>query len=314
MKKKSTSQLACRAVSTPCREEDEARLLVVQFSHPGGEYKRSHFEESKDKTLWKPWSDIFTKSHQRSFIQCNGAYLDDDNNKKPVPDLLNFWGEWEGPADVKPLTPVTDDEPKWLLTPRYPKKSDSGMNTDPFVFNGPFRYSFCRQERYVCLRDLAVGSMVLFGSSKGKKFVLDTVFVVGKNCGTIESHSNKKSLGLFWEMNINAIFKESRAGQCGGNVDGDLSQYTVYEGATQDFPVNGIYSFVPAKRESDKDSQFKRPVLTREMFGEIISPRPPVAIKKTTASKEYIAEKWNALKKYLLDEGFVLGVRFEINP
>ncbi len=309
MKKRTTSQLACRAVSTPCREENEANLLVVQFPHPKDEYK---FERSVVKSLAKPWTAVSGETHHRSFLQCEGTYR--ARNGKTGPEVLNFWGEWEGPADVKALKPALGGEPQWLLTPRYPKKTESGMNTDPFVFNGPFRYSFCRQKK-VSLRNLAVGSMVLFGSSMDRQFVLDTVFVVGKNCGTLESYSKKKSLGLFGKMNIDAILKEARAGQCGGKMKrGEAPQATVYEGATPESPVNGIYSFAPAKLASGKDSVFARPVLDKKLFGEIITPALSQTTKNTSASPADIVKIWKTLTQTLHKQGFVLGVRFDIRP
>lgn len=312
MKKKTTSQLACPAVSTPCREKDVAKLLIVQFPHPGKEYIKSCFEHGVDKSLTKPWTEISAKSHHRSFLQCEGTYR--AGNGKTGIGSLNFWGEWEGPADVKFLKPALGDDPKWLLTPRYPKKTESGMNTDPFVFNGPFRYSFCRQENKVSLRNLAVGSMVLFGSTKDGRFVLDTVFVVGKNCGTFESYSKKKSLGLFGQMNIGAILKEAGAGQCGGKKCGEAPQATAYAGATPESPANGIYSFAPAKLASGKDSVFARPVLDEDVFGEFISPNLSQNIKNTPASPADIVKIWKTLTQTLLQQGFVLGVRFDIKP
>jgi len=52
------------------------------------------------------------------------------------------------------------------------------QNTDPFVFGGEFRYSWCLQPSRRSLRDLDMGSVILFGSRVNWKFVLDTVFVL----------------------------------------------------------------------------------------------------------------------------------------
>ena len=312
-KTKTTSLLESSIKLPPCRKEDKASLLIVQFLHPGTEYSRNCFRPRTGNLINKLWSPVCSKGHHRSFLQCEGEYR--NGNGKAGDGLLNFWGEWEGSADVEKLEPSSGNSPRWLLKPRHPLKTDSGMNTDPFVFNGPFRYSFCQQATCVSLRKLAVGSMVLFGSCRGKQFLLDTVFVVGKNCGMLECYSKNKSLGLFGQMNITPILRNPGGRQCSGKKTcGDTLQASVYEGATPETPVNGIYSFVPARLSSDKESVFARPVLGENVFRAFISPRLSQGVKNTPASTEAIVKMWKQLKQTLCKQGFVLGVNFKINP
>ena len=79
--------------------------------------------------------------------------------------------------------------PRWVHTPYLvdPRTIENPQNTDPFVFGG-FAYTNCRQDywskrrqarRLTAMAHLAVGSMILFGSTRKGQFVLDTCFVVG---------------------------------------------------------------------------------------------------------------------------------------
>ena len=62
----------------------------------------------------------------------------------------------------------------------------SYQNTDPFIFETPFKYALCQQKAK--MKHLARGSVILFGSQVDTMdFCLDTVFVVG---GWIE-YSNR---------------------------------------------------------------------------------------------------------------------------
>ncbi len=326
MKNTTTRQSACGTVSTSRREKDKIELLVVQFMHPGGEYPKSRFDVKPDGSLVKKWSESNAGSHHRSFLQCNGQYRRSMNGKIGS-GLLNFWGEWEGPAIVQPLKDKSNFKPNWLLTPTYPKKNETGLNTDPFVFNGPFRYSLCQQGKKVSLQNLAAGSLILFGSCKKKNFMLDTVFVVGKDCGTVDSYSRKSPDDLFYQMTIGPVMNDpgEGQGQCGGkqNCDGTV-QSIVYEGATPDAPVNGMYSFAPARLASSKDGIFARPVLDEKILGEelfkeivssdrrIITPNLTQGIKNTDESKVDVVEVWKTLTKKLLEQKFVLGVSFGV--
>lgn len=307
-----TKQLKSFSESTPDQQEVEENLLVVQFLHPGGEYSKSCFLGDAGNPIKKQWSTACAKGHHRSFLQCEGTYQ--AGNGKSANGLLNFWGEWEGPAAVE-ILPVTPEGPRWLLTPRFPDKKDFGMNTDPFVFDGPFRYSFCQQSSKPTLRNLGVGSMLLFGSCWRKKFLLDTVFVVGRNCGSLNSFTKRKDLGLFGQMNITPILKEIGESPCTGKTKcGDDPQASVYEGATPEAPVNGIYSFVPARPATSKDSVFSRPVLESDVLEGFITPGLSQGIKRTAASTATIVEAWKRLTKELRKQGFVFGVQFEIDP
>ncbi len=72
------------------------------------------------------------------------------------------------------VTTFQPTRPFWQV----PKDGGWRQNTDPLVFGDHFLYSNCRQRQNGKMRDLAHGSLVLFGSKLGGQFVLDTLFVV----------------------------------------------------------------------------------------------------------------------------------------
>jgi hypothetical protein len=101
---------------------------------------------------------------------------------------LAFWAEWEAPSYVIHRWPEEGDLPRFLQEPRWerPTNKEFRQNTDPWVFGDCFRYSNCHQLNQSGLRNLAAGSVILFGSTlgfaspAGPRFVLDTLFVVSE--------------------------------------------------------------------------------------------------------------------------------------
>ena len=97
-----------------------------------------------------------------------------------------LWGEWEPPSKVEESKASGPSYPQYLHRPFLePRTEFAGhQNTDPFVFGDEFLYTGCQQWRGkphgnpVQLRYLLPGSLILFGSCAGDRFLLDTVFVV----------------------------------------------------------------------------------------------------------------------------------------
>jgi hypothetical protein len=155
----------------------DLQRCVVQFIHPGGEH-------GPDEAGGKRWNRGL---HKRKFLQVPGEYLTARDGRAYADDLV-FWGEREPESDVSAIIAPVAAGPKFLHRPYYvrPRAYPGDLqNTDPFVFGDHFLYTLCRQTKPVggharptFLRDLAAGSLILFGSLKGGGFVLDTAFVV----------------------------------------------------------------------------------------------------------------------------------------
>lgn len=155
---------------------------IIQFLHPGGEAKPDSYPH-------KTWSHTHNKnckpiSHSRKFALNAGKYVCDIENelKEQESEDMMFWCEWEPESTViNPLAKTSKEHPEYLYELWWQSKVNyAGLhNTDPFIFEGPFKYYNCRQKNKN-LQKLAPGSIILFGSNKDSQFVLDTVFVVGQ--------------------------------------------------------------------------------------------------------------------------------------
>lgn len=150
-------------------------VRLVQFPHPGGE----HTMPASGRRSWKLDSEM----HASTFLQSPGTYRRDAAAKDQCGEVA-FWGEWEGAVDLVSGVEPLPEGPRWLCRPdpgAAPPASDDGtpaQNTDPYAWGDAIRYTFCRQPGNGKLRRLGRGSVILFGSTLGDRFVLDTVLVV----------------------------------------------------------------------------------------------------------------------------------------
>ena len=305
---------------------------IVQFAHPGPE----HEPDSKNKDH-KSWN---TGAHCRKFLVSPGDCVQRNGHLKTNVDLL-FWGEWEPPSDVTPLTSRPDDlHPRWLHTPYLPAKIPTGggsgcsitckkggnlQNTDPYLFENAFKYLICKQgtaknTRRTRLAKLDPGSLILFGSTKGTGtdafFQLDTVFVVAD----FISYDPAKIQSLLRNSHVSAHYKDvvirkAFSGECHTEV-----KFRLYSGATFENQIHGMYSYAPAQRSSNNPQQgFKRVALRAEDFpAELRSElgQPFLTSKKlrnfkiTPAKIGLIKEFWEAVRSMSRKQKCVEGVRF----
>jgi len=220
--------------------ERPAGPVFVQLPHP----KDEHNPRAVSR---QPWN---TGEHRRKFIRGDGRYVARDGSLGEAP--LVFWGEWEAPSYVIDRRPAADSLPRCLHDPvwEHPKYSDARQNTDPWVFGDCFRYSNCKQFSQRALRKLARGSVILFGSTLNREFVVDTLFVVRDSCPFVPNRIPPDTDDAFRICTIEALRTDKKAaGFC----------FTLYRGATYDTPVNGLYSFVPCRRANGERSRFHRP-------------------------------------------------------
>ena len=75
------------------------RVLIVQFTHPGGEYAVSHKELVNGVKEWN------YGPHRRKFLKTVGQYVMDNGSLSLKQDLL-FWGEWEPTSKILPVSNV----------------------------------------------------------------------------------------------------------------------------------------------------------------------------------------------------------------
>lgn len=163
--------------------------MVIKLLHPG--------TEASAKSLAK--GDLFLPNrgrHIRKYLQHYADYIEHVNDC-PKRLEVQFWGEWEGPSEI--LETYQKQIPSSLHRPCNPSEEHPIIiNTDPLVFEKHWFYTNCQQFRKygpTKMNDLEDGSLILFGSTSKKSFLIDTVLVT-KQIDKIEITSNQSRQNL----------------------------------------------------------------------------------------------------------------------
>ena len=157
------------------------------------------------------------------------------------------------------------------------------------------------------LRHLSHGSVILFGSCRHDRFVLDTVFVVADHVDHGPANRDSALDGVISETYRNVViepwyFKPPLAYQ----------SFRLYSGATPDAPVDGMFSFAPCALRSERPSGFVRPVIE---LPEAITDNHKQSFRlNPQRSVADAARLWRAVAEQVLRTGLVLGTRFELPP
>jgi hypothetical protein len=223
---------------------------LVQFPHPGSEYPKPRGPRAE----WRRGKD----DHRRTFLVSPGTYRSAPDGDDFDGDVA-FWGEWEGAVDVVGDVDHVPGGPTWLGRPdpsaSPPDFPDSPpQNTDPFVWGDAMRYTYCRQPTNGKLRGLGRGSVILFGSSVGHRFVLEAVMVVSR---WVDHRCAADLRGVTDDAHMRATIEPMYGW-------GEGATHRLYVGATPSEPVNGMFSFVPCRPATGRDVGFARPVVNLE--------------------------------------------------
>lgn len=274
--------------------ERSDRPYIVQFPHPGGEYR-----PRGDEMDWN------RGPHHRKFLKATGSYLDADGVQGGP---ITFWGEWEPQSRVvESFPPGLRDGPRRLHQPWWdvPRHRRLLQNTDPLVFGDRFRYSNCRQTRNAALRRLPPGSLVLFGSALRGAFVLDTVFVVARQ-GVHYLRGAPDHLDVpDWVRSV--VFDPLRSTEDRGH-----EALRLYEGVRHADDPSGPYCFVPCRPYVPGDGAFARPVI--ELDRRWLTPRLSMGAKATEARPDDVRSVWAAVVDQVVAAGLCLGVELDVPP
>lgn len=177
-------------------------------------------------------------------------------------------------------------------------------------FGDRFLYTLCRQTKPIrgrprptFLRDLAPGSMVLFGSLKGGEFVLDTALVVAD--GLLHDFST-------WSTAIADRISETYATVTMRPTYQTAwpHQLRLYSGSTLDEPFDGMFSFVPCLPAARAPRGFARPVVRLD---GLITPGLMMGAKATRSlSLAQVKHSWAAVAAQVIEQGLGLGVQFAL--
>lgn len=295
------------------------KIRVIQFPHPGNEYKYSKEEKNCGIKKWNAGS-----CHSRNFIKAYGRYIDSSN--QPKNGILSFWGEWEPPATATKLDKTSGtDMPLYLIEPNLSlSSSEIGMNTDPLVFGSCFKYAICRQKsKNGILKNLEPGSIILFGCIRRDSFLLDTVFVTGEKRipFNLQNPSALKEINEYEQYKrivLDTFNKEKSSCACtpykknvSSCIPQDDNTNIYYEGVKYDSPINGMYSFVPARIFEDGNTGFERLVLNTTDFPEIKErcSRNFCTILESSGT-DSIKSFWNRLSDATLKNSLVKAIEF----
>jgi hypothetical protein len=273
--------------------------------HPGGE----HGEDAPGLKRWN------ARAHRRKFLS-SGGLLAAGPRDEPREGDIAFWGEWEPESQVDPILERVPGGPRWLHRPYYVRpdsyRRDGQVlqNTDPFVFGDTFFYTLCRQVkprdgvwRPTFLRDLAPGSLILFGSLKGGEFVLDTVYVVAG--GVLhDSRSWESALagmipGVYADVTMRPSYEW-----------GDPGKLRLYRAAMYSNPLNGMFSFVPALPLDESEFGFARPAIS---LPGVVTPGLMMGAKRTRdLTLDQLRGLWDEVVAQVLAQGLQLAVRIAL--
>jgi hypothetical protein len=266
--------------------------VFVQFPHPGTEH-------NPGKLKRQPWN---RGEHRRKFLLSDGRYVAADRSLCEAP--LVFWGEWEAPSYIKKEWSREGSLPQFLHLPVWERPADSQtrQNTDPWVFGSSFLYSNCKQQNRSSswLRQLPPASVILFGSTPGGNFVIDTVFVVASSCPFAPAEEPPECDDAFVTCTIEALRTDEEAAR---------KRFTLHRGATYEAPINGTYSFVPCRVEHTEEARFQRPSISLPAC--YVNTKSRQARKGATRRPlAEVHDLWENVREQVLAAGCLLGVHF----
>lgn len=270
--------------------------FVVQFPHPGIEH-----QPKSDTMAWN------LGSHARKFMVAHADYREPGGEAHS--GKIVFWGEWESQSRVSKRWNKAEPLPTYLHEPLLndPPEEKPRQNTDPWVFGERFYYSNCKQltnngQTVTALQRLTDGSLILFGSSRDDRFILDTVFVIGRRRGTYtpRDHDHLEVSDAFRLATLESLT----------TLDSDFldSQLTLYDGATPEAPFEGMFSFVPCLPHDGDGPRFARPAIQLPGMINPASKMSPNGSKVPRPLTE-VREAWETVVSQVHEHGLLLGTR-----
>jgi hypothetical protein len=151
------------------------------------------------------------------------------------------------------------------------------------------------------MQRMDIGSLILFGSLMDHRFVLDTAFVV----------ASKQPMSRDDYEDIAGSDEAFRSVVCEVLYRGDSLEHknTLFEGATPEARVEGIFSFFPSLPEADAPVGFARPAI--ELPGYINERSRQSERRTDVGSIDEVVDAWESVVDQILDQGLVLGVYAE---
>lgn len=274
---------------------------IVQFPHPGAEHR--------PRGTIMPWNP---GRHGRKYMVAEATYRDERATEHL--GKVVFWGEWEASSRVLQKWPKEDAFPELLHEPLLdPPPEGLRQNTDPCVFGERFYYSNCKQrtnqgQTATSMQRLTPGSLILFGSTLGGEFVLDTAFVVGRRLATLVP-------GEPVEVEVDDAFRvatlESLIDRATEDEKREGRTFTLYAGATPSRPVHGMFSFVPCLTHDGEGPRFARPAIR---LPDMIDPRSKQSASGSNRARavEDVVRAWDSVVSQVFREDLLLATQLHL--
>jgi hypothetical protein len=242
-----------------------------------------------------------------------GKYVENGSLKE---GNLCYWAEWEPPSTVEGISQRGNAlNPNYLHTPALPENipyNEGLQNTDPYIFDGPFKYLLCRQFRQKPrlnisrMTGIPEGSLILFGSNKNisgvQHFLLDTILVVQSR---IPYNPRNNPLTNRISKSYNDIVY-TKAFQY---YIQDLN-LTLYQGATFEMRIDDMFSYVPSKIYKSPSDSFQRISIPKSVY---IAPGMNTGFRESrNLSIKEIRNYWEVLVTITREHACLLGVEFWI--
>lgn len=184
----------------------------------------------------------------------------------------------------------------WLLAPAI--RGDEMIYSNCKQIVGPDRTATSMQR-------LPRGSIICFGSTIDGSFCLDTLLVIASAETWIPAKAR--------ELDVSSAFAVCTADSVStSSTDANL-ELTLYRGATFDDPVDGMFSFVPAKAAHHPYPRFARP---RVVVDGLINAenRQSTWGSKRPLGRARVRAAWDTVVEQVLDADLVLAVGLDIPP
>jgi len=286
------------------------RLLFIQFMHPGKEHR-------PDAGRTKYWN---TGQHKRKFVKNAGRYLSDQSAR--TDDDICFWCEWEPQSEVlKDFDNMEKGYPRFLYSPYWTPPISHGyingmskkayQNTDPFIFETPFKYALCQQQGK--MKYLGRGSVILFGSQVERRhFSLDTVFVVDRWF----EYSNRTYAQDLKDVATEEYLSITMRPAWEKEKDLQRESFRLYFGASYENPVEGMFSFFPCLPFEGEPRGFRRPIIN---IADSVSGKPVIDGAQNTGKRytelsklETIKLLWDRVVKQVTEQSLYLGIATDL--
>jgi len=280
-------------------------LRIVQFIHPGK-------EQTKHRNGVSPWGRTSTP-HGRKFMLNEGGFVRNGSNEK---GMLCFWGEYEGPTFVRDLERVRG--PWWphtvhTIAYHEPASLEGLWDTDPFVFGDRFLYNGCQQHTAfnreppteTLLRRLAPGSVILFGSSQGGYFILDTLLVVG----SFIDYPNGDYAALEGKVPAEYFNLGLHPQKLS---EPTVDSYRLYQGATYSEQIGQMFSFTPCRAADEVTPVFLRPRI--ELDGIITQSLTQGKKSTLIPTLETMHSLWVRIYDQVFAQGLAAAHHIEMKP